>query len=315
VLYVSHRLDEIFAISDTVTVLKDGRLVRTMPTSTTHHRELVSLMVGREHVGDMYPARPAAIDRSGRPRISVRAASSSVSDAGITAISLDAWPGEIVGLAGLIGSGRTTLLRTIVGVEPDATRTLTIDGRPVAASPSATIAAGIGFVSEDRKQEGLALDLTNLANLVSTTLPGRHGVYQRAAALEVAATSADRVQLARRLLGHRSGTLSGGNQQRVVIGKWLAIGPRVLLCDEPTRGIDVGAKAEIHALLRALADTGMTILFSSSELPEVLGVADRILVLRAGRIVAELPAGASEEDVMSAAALDVEVAATSSGGR
>ena len=165
---------------------------------------------------------------------------------------------------------------------------------------------GVAFVTEDRKLEGLALDLSNLANLVSTTLPGRHGIYQRAAARKVAATSADRVQPPRRLLGSRSGTLSGGNQQRVVIGKWLATEPRVLLCDEPTRGIDVGAKAELHALLRTLAASGMAILFASSELPEVLGVADRILVLRAGRLVAELPAGASEEDVMRAAAMDAD---------
>jgi rhamnose transport system ATP-binding protein len=131
-------------------------------------------------------------------------------------------------------------------------------------------------------------------------------VYQRSAAAQLAATSADRVRLPRRLLGARSGTLSGGNQQRVVIGKWLAIEPRVLLCDEPTRGIDVGAKADLHALLRGLAASGMAILFASSELPEVLGVADRILVLREGRIVAELPAGASEEDVMHAAAMDAQ---------
>ncbi|MET0771545.1 MAG: sugar ABC transporter ATP-binding protein [Candidatus Limnocylindrales bacterium] len=317
VLYVSHRLDEIFAISDTVTVLKDGRLVRTMPTSTTDHRELVSLMVGREHLADMYPVRPSSIDRSGTPRISIRDATSVDPERGITAISLDAWPGEIVGLAGLIGSGRTTLFRTIVGVEPGADRRVTIDGMPVPASPRAAIDAGIGFVTEDRKHEGLALDLTNLANLVSTTLPSRHGMYQRSAAGEVAATSADRVQLPRRVLGSRSGTLSGGNQQRVVIGKWLAIEPRVLLCDEPTRGIDVGAKAELHALLRRLAASGMAILFASSELPEVLGVADRILVLRAGRLVAELPAGASEEDVMRAAAMDADtgVAMATAGGR
>ncbi len=308
VLYVSHRLDEIFAISDTVTVLKDGRLVRTMPTSTTHHGALVSLMVGREHLADMYPPRPVSLDRSGPPRMSVRGATSDDPAAGISDISLDAWPGEIVGLAGLIGSGRTTLLRTIVGVEPDTSRTVAVDGRPVSASPTAAIEAGIGFVTEDRKLEGLALDLSNLANLVSTTMPGHRGIYQRSAASRIAATSADRVRLPRRLLGARSGTLSGGNQQRVVIGKWLAIEPRVLLCDEPTRGIDVGAKAEIHALLRALADSGIAILFASSELPEVLGVADRILVLRNGRLVAELPAGTSEEDVMRAAAMDATAA-------
>lgn len=306
VLYVSHRLDEIFAISDTVTVLKDGRLVRTMPTASTDHHELVTLMVGRELVADLFPPRPAAIDRSGPPRISIRGASSTAPGDGIEDISLDAWPGEIVGLAGLIGSGRTTLLRTVVGVEPGATREVRVDGVPVDPSPAAAIAAGIGYVTEDRKLEGLALDLTNLANLVSTTLPARRGLYQRTAARAVAESAVDRVRLPRRVLDTRSGALSGGNQQRVVLGKWLAIGPRVMLCDEPTRGIDVGAKAELHALLRSLAESGLAILFASSELPEVLGVADRVLVLRAGRLVAELPGGATEEDVMRAAAMGIE---------
>jgi len=307
VLYVSHRLDEIFTISDTVTVLKDGRLVRTMPTTATDHHELVTLMVGRELVAGLYPPRPPAVDRSGPPRISVRGATSAAAEEGITDISLDAWPGEIVGLAGLIGSGRTTLLRIIVGVEPGGTRDLRVDGMSVGPSPTAAIAAGIGYVTEDRRLEGLALDLTNLANLVSTTLPARRGLYQRGAARRVAETAADRVQLPRRVLDSRSGTLSGGNQQRVVIGKWLAIGPRVLLCDEPTRGIDVGAKADIHALLRDLASSGLAILFASSELPEVLGVADRVLVLRAGRLVAELPGGATEQDVMRAAAMGIDM--------
>lgn len=304
VLYVSHRLDEILAITDTATVLKDGHLVRTMPTATTSHQELVTLMVGRELVADLYPPRPASIDRSGPPRLSVRDATIAAGgQSAIEDISLDVWPGEIVGLAGLIGSGRTTLLRTIVGVEPGATRGVQVDGVEVDPSPSAAIAAGIGFVTEDRKLEGLALDLTNLANLVSTTLPARRGVYQAAAGRAIAETAADRASLPRRVLGARSRTLSGGNQQRVVVGKWLAIGPRVLLCDEPTRGIDVGAKADIHALLRGLAESGMAIVMASSDLPEVLGVADRVLVLREGRLVAELPGGVTEATVMAAAAV------------
>jgi len=303
VLYVSHRLDEIFEISDTVTVLKDGRLVRTMPTASTDHHALVSLMVGRDLVADLYPPRPASIDRSGPPRLVVRDATAGTPESGISAISLDAWAGEIVGLAGLIGSGRTTLLRTIVGAAPDGTRSVTVDGIPVSPSPAAAIGAGIGFVTEDRKDEGLALDLTNLANLVATRIPGRAGVFQPRVARAIAETAADQVHLRSSVLDARAGTLSGGNQQRVVIGKWLAIGPRVLLCDEPTRGIDVGAKAEIHALLRGLAAAGLAIVLASSELPEVLGLADRILVLRAGRLVAELPGGATEEDVMRAAAM------------
>ena len=344
VVYVSHRLDEIFRVADVVTVLKDGRLVRTMPAGATDHDEMVGLMVGRELANDLYPPRPKgvverdpevlqrgpevmergpeAMERgpevmergpevmerdsewaSGAhpgPRLSVRGASS---PGRIRDIALDVWPGEIVGLAGLIGSGRTSLLRAIFGVDPEAQRAVFVDGQPVAASPAAAIRAGIGFVSEDRTTEGLALDLTNLANLVSTTLPTRRGLYQRRAGRGTAERAAAQTGLAPGAIDLRAGSLSGGNQQKVVIGKWLATDPRVLLCDEPTRGIDVGAKAEIYILLRRLADAGLAIVLSSSELPEILGMADRVLVMREGRLVAELAGGCSEEEVMRAAAM------------
>ena len=300
VVYVSHRLDEIFRIADVVTVLKDGRLVRTMPAANTSHHEMVSLMVGRELADDLYPPRQAAPSRTGMPRLRVRDATS---PGRIDDVTLDVWPGEIVGLAGLIGSGRTSLLHAIFGLDPDATRSLTVDDVPVGSTPAAAIDAGIGLVPEDRASDGLALDLTNLANLVSTTLPTRMGFYRSGTGRATAERVATQTELASGALGMRSGALSGGNQQKVVIGKWLATEPRVLLCDEPTRGIDVGARAEIYRLLRELADAGMAILLSSSELPEILGMADRILVLREGRLVADLPAGSSEEDVMRAAAM------------
>jgi len=323
VVYVSHRLDEIFRVADVVTVLKDGRLVRTMPAGATDHDEMVGLMVGRELANDLYPPRPKGVverdpevlqrgpevmerdseSASGThpgPRLSVRGASS---PGRIRDIALDVWPGEIVGLAGLIGSGRTSLLRAIFGVDPEAQRAVFVDGQPVAASPATAIRAGIGFVSEDRTTEGLALDLTNLANLVSTTLPTRRGLYQRRAGRGTAERAAAQTGLAPGAIDLRAGSLSGGNQQKVVIGKWLATDPRVLLCDEPTRGIDVGAKAEIYILLRRLADAGLAIVLSSSELPEILGMADRVLVMREGRLVAELAGGCSEEEVMRAAAM------------
>ncbi|MCY7420092.1 MAG: sugar ABC transporter ATP-binding protein [Chloroflexi bacterium] len=308
VVYVSHRLDEIFRVADVVTVLKDGQLVRTMPAAATNHNEMVGLMVGRDLADDLYPARPVAPARSGVARLSIRGASS---PGHISDIDLDVWPGEIVGLAGLIGSGRTSLLRAIFGLDPDARREALVDGVAVAASPGAAIAAGIGLVSEDRAAEGLALDLSNLSNLVSTTLPTRWGFYRRRAGRAIAARAASQTGLAARVIDTRSGALSGGNQQKVVVGKWLATDPRVLPCDEPTRGIDVSAKADIYALLRSLADAGLGILLSSSELPEILGMADRIVVLREGRLVAELPGGCSEEDVMQAAAMGVSVAAAS----
>jgi len=210
-----------------------------------------------------------------------------------------------VGLAGLIGSGRTSLLRAIFGADESAARQLTVDGAEVGHSPQAAIAAGIAFVTEDRKSEGLAIDLTNLANLESTTLPAGGWRYDRSASRRIATEAAEVVRLDPAVLDQRSRVLSGGNQQKVVVGKWLAVKPRVLLCDEPTRGIDVGTKAEIYRLLRGLADAGVGILLASSELPEILGIADRVLVMRDGRLIAEFAEGApTEEQIMRAAAMD-----------
>jgi rhamnose transport system ATP-binding protein len=306
VVYVSHRLDEIFAISDVVSVLKDGGLVRTAPTASLDHHELVSLMVGRELADDLYPPRRAAPDRGGPPLMRVTGATS---PGRIADVALELWPGEIVGLAGLIGSGRTSLLRAIFGADESASRELWVHGSAVGRSPRAAIEAGIAFVTEDRKLEGLAIDLTTLANLVSTTLPARRGLYDRSAARDLATRAADEVQLDPGAIDKRSRFLSGGNQQKVVLGKWLAVKPRVLLCDEPTRGIDVGAKAEIYRLLRGLADSGVGILLASSELPEVLGMSDRVLVLREGRLAAALSDGLpTEEQVMAAAALPADAA-------
>jgi ABC-type sugar transport system ATPase subunit len=222
----------------------------------------------------------------------------------IAGVSLQLWPGEIVGLAGLIGSGRTSLLRAIFGADENATRRLVVGGEEVGRSPVAAIGAGIAFVTEDRKLEGLAIDLSNLANLESTTLRGQGALYRPAEARRAATAVAGEVHLDPAVIDRRSRLLSGGNQQKVVLGKWLAVEPRVLLCDEPTRGIDVGAKAEIYRLLRRLADAGVAILLASSELPEILGLADRVLVMRDGRLVAELAGVPTEEQVMRAAAME-----------
>jgi ABC-type sugar transport system ATPase subunit len=303
ILYVSHRLEEIFEIADMVTVLKDGVLVRTMPIGETDQHDLVRLMVGRELADDLFPARrPARPTRVDPPLLSVDAVGSPV---GIEAIAFGVWPGEVLGLAGLVGSGRTSVLRAVFGLDPDATGTVSVGGHRVGKSPRDAVGAGIAFVTEDRKLEGLALDLTNLANLSSTTLPGRFGFYADGRARELATEVAGQVDIDPRALDRPARMLSGGNQQKVVVGKWLAVKPRVLLCDEPTRGIDVGAKAEIYRILRSLADDGVAIVFASSELPEVLGLADRILVMREGRIVAEMDSmTATEESVMQAAAIE-----------
>ena len=265
VVYVSHRLDEIFRIADVVTVLKDGRLVRTMPAAATNHHEMVSLMVGRELADDLYPARSAAQAREGAPRLRVRGATS---PGRIEDISLDVWPGEIVGLAGLIGSGRTSLLHTIFGLDDESRRSVMVDDVPVGRSPGAAIGAGIGLVPEDRASDGLALDLTNLANLVSTTLPTRLGFYQGGVGRATAAQAATQTGLAAGALELRSGALSGGNQQKVVMGKWLATEPRVLLCDEPTRGIDVGARRRSTPCCAGWPMPGWQSSCRGSELPE-----------------------------------------------
>ena len=302
VMYVSHRLDEIFAICHTVTVLKDGKHVTTVATAEIDHVGLVESMVGRDMAGDLYPPRRPAPRREAAPLLRVQGASS---PGRIDDITLDVWPGEVVGLAGLIGSGRTSLLRAIFGADEFAIGEVLVDGTAVPASPAAAIEAGIAFVTEDRKLEGLAIELTNQANLESTTLSEAGWRYRPATSRARASEAAARVRLDLSVLDKRARQLSGGNQQKVVIGKWLAVQPRVLLCDEPTRGIDVGAKAEVYRLLRRLADDGLGVLLASSELPEILGVCDRVLVLRDGRLVRSFDDGIpTEEEVMHAAALD-----------
>jgi ABC-type sugar transport system ATPase subunit len=305
VLYVSHRLEEIFEVADVVSVLKDGTLVRTMDVSATDRHELVSLMVGRSLEDDLFPPRQISTQSPREPLLTVRRLSS---PGKIDEISFDLRPGEIVGLAGLIGSGRTSLFRAMFGVDPAASGSLTLGGAPIGRSPRAAMAAGIGFVTEDRKLEGLAVNLSNLTNLTATTLPGRYGIYDGTKARAIATDAVQRVRLDASVIDAPTRSLSGGNQQKVVVGKWLAINPRVLLCDEPTRGIDIGAKVEIYRLLRQLASRGMGIVFASSELPEILGLADRVLVMREGRLVAEFAAGeVTEEEIMRAAATEEAV--------
>jgi rhamnose transport system ATP-binding protein len=211
-------------------------------------------------------------------------------------VSLAVAPGEIVGLAGLIGAGRTSVLRAIFGADPAARGTIRLDGEPVTVtSPRTAIDLGIAMVSEDRRRESLALRLDVVRNATAVLLPTTAGVLvDSGGARHLAAEGAGDVGL-RGSVRRRVRQLSGGNQQKVALAKWLAVRPRVLLCDEPTRGIDVGAKAEIYGLLRRLADQGVAILFASSELPEVLGLADRIIVMHEGRIAAEFAATEADE--------------------
>ncbi|UED83259.1 sugar ABC transporter ATP-binding protein [Streptomyces profundus] len=292
ILYVSHRMREIFELSQRVTVLKDGRLVTCVNTEETDVDGIVHAMVGRE-LSAYYPplATPADL---GEPVLTV-------TDAGnerLSGISLSVRAGEILGVGGLQGAGRSALARAVFGADPFTTGRMTVAGGAVRPRrPREAIRAGIALVGEDRKGEGLALRQSVRDNALLVTRAVR--VPERRRGEAGLAELLERVRLtARGGAGQEVRYLSGGNQQKVVIAKWLAAGPRVLLFDEPTRGVDVGAKAAIHTLVRELAQEGLAVLLISSELPELIGMSDRVLVMAEGRIAGELPAGPSEEEIM-----------------
>ncbi|MEV4475856.1 sugar ABC transporter ATP-binding protein [Nonomuraea sp. NPDC049504] len=286
VMYISHRLREVLDLADRVTVLKDGARVTTVPAGEVTRDELIRLMVGRD-LGTYYPPRSAG---AGEVRLSLRGAGNHQ----LRDIDLELRAGEIVGVAGLQGSGRTELAKAIFGAEPFTTGEMS-PARP--RSVREAMAHGIGLVTEDRKAEGLALGQSVRDNVLLAARATGGGNSTLMSGL------LDRVRLPP---PHREVRyLSGGNQQKVVLVKWLTMAPRVLLFDEPTRGVDVGAKAAIHDLMRDLAGDGTAIMMISSELPELIGMSDRIVVLRDGRVAGTLPAGASEEAVMRLAAGEV----------
>ncbi|MFE3143628.1 sugar ABC transporter ATP-binding protein [Streptomyces scopuliridis] len=291
ILYISHRLPEVFDLSRRITVLKDGRRVTTLRTADTDADEVVRGMVGRELTA-YYPPR-ARPEEIGAERLTVTGGG----NARIRDMNLTLRAGEVVGVAGLQGSGRTSLARALFGAAPFTTGVMTVGGRPLRPRrPRQAIRAGIALVTEDRKTEGLALhqSVRDNALLVTRAVSPRGGPPT---GREITALL-ERVRLQARGEDQQALYLSGGNQQKVVIAKWLAARPQVLLFDEPTRGVDVGAKAAIHTLVRELAREGLAVLIISSELPELIGMSDRILVMSEGRLVGELPAGAEEESVM-----------------
>jgi ribose transport system ATP-binding protein len=302
--YISHRLREVFAVADRITVLKDGRRVQTVAAADTTPGELVAAMVGREL--DAYFPDRAREDELGSVRLAVRGGGNAV----LRGIDLQVRAGEIVGIAGLQGAGRTELVRAIFGAEPFTEGTVEVDGAPRRLrSPRAGVAAGLGYLTEDRKAEGLTLGQSVRDNAL---LVRRSGAAPRSSsgARSTVEDLARKTDLRARSLEQEVRYLSGGNQQKVVLAKWLALDPGVLLFDEPTRGIDVGAKAAIHDLMRDLARQGRAIVMISSELPELIGLSDRIVVLHEGRIAGELPAGATEKQVIAlAAGHDPEAAA------
>jgi rhamnose transport system ATP-binding protein len=283
VLYVSHHMHEIFELSDRLVVLRDGKLVATSATALMTRNELESLMVGRELSGDM--------PRAAEPGRDVVLRVSNLDDGRrISGVSFDIRHGEIFGMAGLMGAGRTEVARAIFGVNR-ASGSIEVDGRAIHhMTPKRAIAAGMAFVTEDRRGEGLFIDRSIRENLSVVGLQDVRvrgvGWIRRRAEATAAKNAGARLQLtARSGLDAPARSLSGGNQQKVVLGKWLWRPRRLLIMDEPTRGIDVGAKAEIHRLLVDFAEQGIAVLLISSELPEVLGLAHRIGVMHAGRLV------------------------------
>jgi ribose transport system ATP-binding protein len=307
VLYISHRLKEVFEIAERITVLKDGELVATVPASEVTTPELVRMMVGRE-LDQYFPPR-AAPEAIGAPKLRLRGAGNDF----LANVDLEVRAGEILGIAGLQGSGRTELARAIFGADPFTRGTLELDGtaRHI-GSPARAVAAGIGLVTEDRKSEGLALSQSVRDN-VALAWRGMRRAARREHTLAVG-DLVKAVELRFRDLGQEVRFLSGGNQQKVVLAKWLATEPRLLIFDEPTRGIDVGAKAGIHDLIRGLANEGVAVILISSELPEVIGMSDRIVVMRQGEIAGEVGPDASEADIMFLATGERDIAAASNGG-
>ncbi|PCE16008.1 sugar ABC transporter ATP-binding protein [Microbacterium sp. SZ1] len=294
VIYVSHRLKEIFDLCDRITILKDGALVSTEAAADLTTDELVRRMVGRS----IQSYFPDSIEGTtvGDARLELDGCGNSFVDG----VSLTLHAGEIVGIAGLQGSGRTELVEGVFGVEPFLRGRMRVDGREVRiTSARAAVRAGLALVSEDRKAQGLALGQSVLDNallVVRSVFAGRTGAARRAVPGILSS-----LEISSRGVGQETRFLSGGNQQKVVLAKWLVTRPQVVLFDEPTRGIDVGAKLAVYQLMRELAAQGTAVLMVSSELPEVIGMSDRILVMHDGELVAELPAGSPEHVILGAA--------------
>jgi len=297
-LFISHRFDEVFDLCDTVTVMRDGAYISTSPIAETTVEKIVREMVGRD-VATLFPKEDALI---GDEVLVVK----NLNEPGVFHdISFSVRSGEIVALAGLVGAGRSEIARAVFGVDGYASGTVTVNGKPVPKrNPPKAMERGIALVPEDRRKQGLVLDssVAGNATLAIRRSLGKGGMLTRGTENAAARVWASRLEVKTFALDTEAGTLSGGNQQKVVLAKWLATKPSVLIIDEPTRGIDVGTKAEVHRLLSQLAGQGLAILMISSELPEVLGMADRVLVMREGRITAEIPRSeATSENVMFAA--------------
>lgn len=300
-VFISHHLDEIARIADSVAVLRDGNFVAQVP-ATTPETELVRHMVGRD-IEDQYPK----VDKKvGEPLLTVEGLTS---DGKFTDVSFEVRAGEVVGLAGLVGAGRTEVVRAIAGADTVDAGTVSINGTPLSpGSVAEAIKHGIGHVPEDRKSQGLVLGATVGENIGLATLrsSSRAGIADVAGQRRRADDVAKQLRVRMASIDQEIRNLSGGNQQKAVFGRWVLAGSNILLLDEPTRGVDVGAKVEIYNIINEITQAGGAVLMVSSELPEVIGMSDRILVMSGGRIAGELPAGATQDEIMALAVANVD---------
>lgn len=299
IIYISHRLEEILAIADRVTVLRDGSTVGTHARQGLQRSTLINLMIGRE-ISAIFPKRAVALGDVALELRHVTCASAGVRD-----VSLEVRSGEILGLAGLVGSGRTELAQTVFGLTPADSGDVLVNGRRVEVrSPAAAIEAGIGYLPEDRAQHGVVPEMAvdenvSLANLAAVA---SSGLIDRARERSQAERYVDQLRIKAPSVASDVESLSGGNQQKVALARWLATSPKVLILDEPTQGVDVGSKSEIHALMQDLAGRGLAVLMISSELPEILGMSDRVAVMCGGTIAGVLARhDATQERVLAMA--------------
>ena len=299
VVYISHRLEELPHVADRVTALRDGAVVGTRPMREVQRAELIRMMVGRE-LSSVFPKMAVA---PGAPVLELRGVGCAA--AGVRAVSFQVRAGEILGLAGLVGTGRTELARVVFGLTPADSGEILLRGRPVTIdSPARGVDLGIAYVPEDRRRHGVVPEMSVATNTTLATLRAvsRFGMIDRDKERQVATDFVARLGVKTPTIDTPVGNLSGGNQQKVALARWLATGPAVLILDEPTQGIDVGAKAEVHRLMSELAANGLAIVMISSELPEVLGMSDRIAVMHKGAVVAVVEGkSATQEQVMELA--------------
>jgi rhamnose transport system ATP-binding protein len=299
IIYISHRLEEILSIADRVTVLRDGTTVGTQARDGLQRSTLINLMIGRE-LSAIFPKRTVAL---GEVALELRRLTCTA--AGVRDVSLEVRSGEIVGLAGLVGSGRTELAQTVFGLTPADSGDVLVHGRPIEIrSPAGAIHAGIGYLPEDRQQHGVVpqMAVDENVSLASLDAVARRGLIDRSSERGQAERYVHQLRIKAASVESDVESLSGGNQQKVALARWLATSPKVLILDEPTQGVDVGSKSEIHALMQELAGRGLAVLMISSELQEILGMSDRVAVMRAGTVAGVLAReDATQERVLAMA--------------